>query len=204
MAVRWTEADLIKHQQNQEKAKQDLLNQSKVGLDRFIKPESIQQEKDIKLEWKDYWVDYGLPVLGEWTVEGNCPSLKNNKDVEYYNGKPYAGKSDRVKSYIKAHATEWKAVGMQIREKIETLKLEYPVFLGFFFVRQFQREFDFVNVKQLPLDLMQTKISKGVILWKGLPDDSASYVVTLDMGRKKDPDNPSTTVYLLDKKITLI
>jgi hypothetical protein len=115
-------------------------------------------------------------------VPFNVPSLKNSKQiVRMGNGRSGLTSSKAVKKYLKLFGIKsyrsrsserlgvLKERGFQLYKGKENLfakfveelkesieQIEKPVLLGFHFVRDSKRKFDFVNAVQLPLDLMVT------------------------------------------------
>lgn len=84
-------------------------------------------------------------------IPNNVPSSKNSKR---WTGKiliasktvmQYKKNGDTVKAWIQGKS--------QFRKLVEGLKMPYKV--GFYFVRDSKRKADYVNLAQLPLDLMQ-------------------------------------------------
>lgn len=113
-------------------------------------------------------------------IPGNTPSSKNSKQ---WTGK-YLVSSKLTQKYHKNTAHYW------IDQKELFLKMlegkEKPYNISFYFVRDSLRRFDYINVVQYPLDLMQE--------YGWLEDDSAYYVRPLFEGFEVNKTNPGVYI----------
>lgn len=87
-------------------------------------------------------------------IYGNVPSSKNNKRVirSNKNGRIIVLNSTFATEYIKRTASQWDAYRNQFLGLIKYIPK--PHHIRFQFVREGKQRFDFVNLCQLPLDLM--------------------------------------------------
>lgn len=85
-------------------------------------------------------------------IPGDIPSSKNSKRVAYAHGRVFVFNSKFVESYKRETSKYWglnrTAFYSMVKGKEKPYKIEFQ------FVRRSQRRFDFVNLLQLPLDLM--------------------------------------------------
>ena len=148
--------------------------------------------------------------------KGNVPSLKNSKEIgkrwmteccnskytkesnQYRCGKcgqiaklksiPSLRSSDLVLNYKKNN------IGYFIQNKPlwRTISsgMVFPIVIGFYFVRETHSRFDFDNAKQIILDMFRDA--------DYIPDDSAEYIRTVDIGYHKDANNSGVLVCVID------
>lgn len=116
-------------------------------------------------------------------ISGNVPSSKNSKQ---WTGK-HLIHSKTVRNYLKQHEMDW-AKGRLAFEKLCENK-EFPLKISFYFKRETKRRFDYVNVAQLPLDLM--------VKYCWIPDDSADYVIPVFAGYEIDKTEPGVFINVL-------
>lgn len=113
-------------------------------------------------------------------IPGNVASGKNSK---IWTGK-YLIHSKTAQKYIKESEPYW------ISEKPTFLKLinQYnpPYKVGFFFIRGNRHKFDYHNVVQLPLDLMQK--------YEWIKDDCADIILPVFIGYNYDKNNPGLII----------
>lgn len=112
----------------------------------------------------------------------NTPSSKNSKR---WTGKMLIN-SKQVMDYKKNTALFWIKFKKPFLEAIKDL--EKPLKIGFYFIRDSKRKFDFVNVAQLPLDLMQ---EHG---W--IPDDCMTEVIPSFLGYEVDKEKAGVYINL--------
>lgn len=90
--------------------------------------------------------------MNEIFIFGNVPSSKNSKRIVYVKGRTLVLMSKFAETYIRETAMQWKAhrnnFQKLISNKIKPYKVEFQ------FIRETKRRFDFINLCQLPLDLM--------------------------------------------------
>lgn len=113
-------------------------------------------------------------------IPGDVRSSKNSK---IWTGK-YLVMSKAATRYIKQTAPFWN------RYKNEFIKLiegkEYPLKIEFTFIRGSRQRFDYHNMVQLPLDLMQK--------YGWLEDDSATVVLPIFLPFQYDKSNPGLVI----------
>ena len=90
--------------------------------------------------------------MNEITIFGNVPSSKNNKRIAYVKGRTLVLMSKFAETYIRETATQWKAHRNNFHRLISNKTKPYKI--EFQFIRETRRRFDFINLCQLPLDLM--------------------------------------------------
>ena len=117
-------------------------------------------------------------------IPRNVASSKNSKR---WTGKKLIN-SKLVMDYKDSTAIFW------IKNKSKFLEVikdkPKPLKVGFYFIRKDKRKFDFVNVAQLPLDLMQ--------LYNWIQDDCMTEVVPVFLGYHVDKLNPGLEITILD------
>lgn len=69
----------------------------------------------------------------------------------------------------------------------------FPLIVGFYFIRDSRRSFDFVNSCQVVLDLMVNNCY--------MPDDSMIYIVPDFLGYHIDQERPGAIICLMDKEL---
>lgn len=83
-------------------------------------------------------------------IEGNVPSSKNSRVTVRATGRSFPSKN--VQKYTKETKEQYTKYKDQFLKLME--EKEAPVMIGFHFVRDSRRRWDFHNMVQLPLDLM--------------------------------------------------
>ena len=136
--------------------------------------------------WKLYHNEdlYGNTEIAEWIfISGNVPSSKNSKR---WTGKRLIN-SETVMKYKKNTADEWWQEGIKFREMLKGKKKPYKI--GFYFIRNSKRAFDYVNVAQLPLDLMQEN--------EWIENDNMENVIPVFLGYEVDKRNAGVRIEIL-------
>ncbi|WP_064590732.1 hypothetical protein [Streptobacillus moniliformis] len=105
-------------------------------------------------------------------ISGNVPSSKNSKQ---WTGK-FLINSKTVQKYLKEHKKEWKDNKDKFLEMIKGKEL--PLKVGFYFIRDSKRDFDYNNASQLPQDLMVE------LSW--IEDDCARCLIPIFKGYEVD------------------
>lgn len=90
--------------------------------------------------------------MGVITIYGNVPSSKNSKRIVYVRGRTLVLNSKFAETYIRETAKQWDANRNNFQKLISNKSKPYKI--EFQFIRETKRRFDFVNLCQLPLDLM--------------------------------------------------
>lgn len=122
--------------------------------------------------------------LGKWIfISGNVPSSKNSKR---WTGKRLIN-SETVMRYKKNTADEWWQEGIKFREMLKGKEKPYKI--GFYFIRNSKRTFDYVNVAQLPLDLMQEN--------EWIENDNMENIIPVFLGYEVDKENAGVRIEIL-------
>lgn len=116
-------------------------------------------------------------------ISGNVPSSKNSKQ---WTGKMLIN-SKTVRNYMKNHCDEWLKNTGKFKEMIKGK--EKPYRIGFYFIRDSKRKFDYINAAQLPLDLMQD--------YDWIDDDDVNNVIPVFLGYEVDKKNPGVRIKIL-------
>lgn len=137
----------------------------------------------------------------EFFIRGNVASGKNSKRwtghtlIRSKAGMDYIKETE---SQYKALANKFRFVSGQHLEKVTTDKGveeivcggEYPLRIGFYFIRKDKRKFDYQNMIQLPADMMQW--------FKWLPDDDVYHFIPVFLGFEVDKNNPGVLIKILE------
>lgn len=119
-------------------------------------------------------------------LKGNVPSSKNSKQ---WTGRMLI-QSKTVRNYLKQYEIQYKIKAKEFKEMIKNKKK--PYYIGFYFIRDSKRKFDYNNLTQLPQDLM---VKNG---W--LDDDNADYIVPIGLGYTVDKAKAGLIITVLDTK----
>jgi Holliday junction resolvase RusA-like endonuclease len=114
---------------------------------------------------------------------GNVPSSKNSKQ---WTGK-FLVNSKTVQNYLKTHEKQYLDLKDDFLELIKDK--EFPLKIGFYFVRDSRRRADHINLAQLPCDLM---VKHG---W--IPDDDMSHLIPVFLGYEVDKENAGVGICIL-------
>ena len=121
-------------------------------------------------------------------ISGNVPSSKNSKQfVTFKTGEKMLINSKTVRNYIKNHCDEWWENTGKFKEMIK--EKEKPYKIGFYFIRDSKRKFDYINAAQLPLDLMQD--------YGWIDDDDVNNVIPVFLGYEVDNENAGVRIEIL-------
>lgn len=120
-------------------------------------------------------------------INGNFPSFKNSKQ---YTGK-YFIMSKTVNKYLKKFGKQWEEIPIEFKELEEE---DFPITVGFHFIRGTRHRWDFHNMVQGCADLM-VKNS-----W--IPDDNMNYFIpqVLWIDKKHfdyDKENPGVFIEII-------
>lgn len=129
----------------------------------------------------------------EWFISGNVPSLKNSK-IATSKGVFH---SKTVSKYLQLKGVKSYSPSRKIVENYKTrlnmfvvetqglkealLQHKKPYKIGFYFIRDSQRKFDYINAAQIILDLMT---AHGII-----DDDNCDEVIPVFLGYEVDKVN---------------
>lgn len=119
-------------------------------------------------------------------LKGNVPSSKNSKQ---WTGKTLI-KSKTVRNYLKQYEIQYKLKANEFKEMIKNKKK--PYYIGFYFIRNSKRKFDYNNLTQLPQDLM--------VKYEWLDDDNADYLIPIGLGYTVDKAKAGLIITVLDTK----
>ena len=141
-----------------------------------------------------------------WFIPGNCPSLKNSKIAT----KRGVFASKTVTNYLRSLGIQSYSAGRKevkeykdtsrpnlFRKALESfprLEVEdYPIKLGFYFIRKTRANFDFNNANQIILDLLTAH--------DFITDDSMGYVLPFPMTAEQAGFNKGDAEYFhVDKE----
>ena len=116
-------------------------------------------------------------------ISGNVPSSKNSKQ---WTGRRLVN-SKTVNKYKKNHCDEWYENSNKFKQLVKDK--EKPYRIGFYFIRDSKRNFDYVNAAQLPLDLMQD--------YDWIEDDDSKNVIPVFLGYEVDKKNAGVRIEIL-------
>lgn len=117
-------------------------------------------------------------------LKGNVPSSKNSKRWTGRNLIP----SKTVENYLEQYEIQYKLYANKFKEMIKDKKK--PYYIGFYFIRDSKRKFDYNNLTQLPQDLM--------VKYEWLDDDNADYLIPIGLGYTVDKANAGLIITVLD------
>jgi hypothetical protein len=117
-------------------------------------------------------------------IHGNVPSSKNSKQ---WTGK-HLIMSKTCREYIRKHEQEYLLNKDMFRNCLS--KQEKPYRIGFYFIRDSRRKFDYINAAQLPLDLMQK--------YGWIDDDDCHNVIPVFLGYEVDKAKTGMVINILD------
>lgn len=112
-------------------------------------------------------------------IEGNIPSFKNSKRVfRTKGGKTVLTHSKAVQKYLDDFECQWgdRKNILAFRKELEGRKKPYKI--GFYFFRATRHKFDYINMAQLPQDLM--------VKYGWLEDDNCDEVIPVFLGYEHD------------------
>ena len=129
-------------------------------------------------------------------IPSNVPSLKNGKEIaKIPNGKggffTKLVPSKRHKAYTKATGIVWKSVGREFR--LQTMGVPKPFQIGFYFVRDSRRIFDYSNALDTCQDLM--------VEYNWIEDDCMNDIKPILCGYHVDKSKCGVYICLFEKKI---
>lgn len=121
-------------------------------------------------------------------IMGNMPSSKNSR-VRTKSGLMIMSKT--CQNYLKQYGDQWKVIPEQFKELQPE---DFPISVGFHFVRGSRHRWDFGNICQMATDLMVKN------LW--IPDDSMDYLIpyclwTDGKHYSYDKDNPGVEIQII-------
>ena len=122
--------------------------------------------------------------MEKFYIKGNVPSSKNSK---IFTGK-FLVNSKTVQKYLKSYGEQWKDEEIISKFKHHVSGKEKPYKLHFFFIRDSKRKFDYINVSQLPCDLM-TKYG-----W--IDDDNCDEIIPIFDGYEVNKNDSGLIFYV--------
>jgi len=128
-------------------------------------------------------------LMNEIFIRGNFPSFKNSKQRTKSG---FMIMSATVQKYLKAWEYQWK----DIPEEFKNLKEDdFPITVGFHFVRGTKHRWDFHNMVQGCADLM--------VKHSWIPDDNMDYFIPACLWTDKghysyDKDNPGVFIEIIN------
>ena len=129
-------------------------------------------------------------------IPGNTPSLKNNKEIVRFKGKngqlhTSLVSSKRHKKYAKDTGIIWKTEGK--RFKLDTMGVDKPFNVCFYFVRDTRRKFDYTNALDTCQDLM--------VEYEWFEDDNSTIMRPIPCGYHVDKNKAGVYIALLESNI---
>lgn len=120
------------------------------------------------------------------TITGNVPSLKNSKRfVRLRNGMTKLIPSKTVLTYIDTHNVEYELAAKNFASALLAAGPP-PWKIGFYFIRDSKRRFDYINAAQIVQDLM---VKNG---W--IEDDNCDFLLPVFNGYEYDKLNPGVII----------
>lgn len=128
-------------------------------------------------------------------IKGNTPSSKNSR-VRTRSGAMIMSKT--CQKYLKEFGDQWKIIPEEFKNLTQE---DFPISVGFHFVRNSRHRWDFGNICQMATDLMVKN------LW--IPDDSVDYLIPYVLwidGKhySYDKENPGVHIEIIGKYNTTI
>jgi len=98
--------------------------------------------------------DFTAKVKTEWFIKGNVIPKKNSRINFVKNGRQISIPSKAHKEYVTQTKMQYQVFGIEFRNAVKTLGLEYPLMVQFSFIRKSKHRSDFTNLVQTCEDLM--------------------------------------------------
>lgn len=118
-------------------------------------------------------------------IKGNVPSSKNSKR---WVGNRLIN-SETVENYKEKYDFQFKDPIKRDKFKLMLVNKTKPYKIGFYFIRNSKRRFDYINIAQLPLDLM--------VKYDWLEDDNANIVNPIFLGYEVDKEKAGMIIKIL-------
>lgn len=119
-------------------------------------------------------------------IKGNVPSSKNSKQ---WTGKALIS-SKTVSKYKSLYEYQYMALKSKFRAKLSRrIDLKKPYKVGFYFIRDSKRRFDYINICQLPCDLM--------VKYGWIDDDNADEIIPVFLGYEVNKEHAGVIISLL-------
>ena len=131
-------------------------------------------------------------MKSEIFMEGNIPSSKNSKQIYRFTDKlgtlkTVIGNSKTVEKYKEKYLYQWKSKKKLFLNFLKNKEKPYKI--GFYFIRDSRRKFDYINAAQLPLDLMQE--------FKWIEDDDTTNIIPVFLGYEIDKERAGLILSVL-------
>lgn len=122
-------------------------------------------------------------------IKGNVPSSKNSKQIfkNQKTGKMFITSSKTVKAYLSNFEYQYDIFAKEFKKEIKSRAKPYKI--GFYFVRDSKRKFDYININQIVQDLM---VQHGWLL-----DDNCEELIPVFLGYEVDKSNPGVRIEVL-------
>lgn len=131
-------------------------------------------------------------------IAGNVPSSKNSNQIGKYGlfksktvnkylqnlGVAKYSSSKKIYSNYKTRPNKFELLRPQFLDMIQDKS--YPLNIGFYFIRDSARSFDYTNISQILLDLMTAH--------NFIPDDCMKYVKPVFVGYEINKDKPGVII----------
>ncbi len=129
-------------------------------------------------------------ITKEYFIPGHVPSSKNSRIFNFNRKRSFTSKA--VTTYIKNSKLYWEKFQVDF---IKKLPKDYPVHIGFHFVRKSRHKYDFVNPLQTVQDLM--------VKYEWLTDDNMDILVPHPLEKEGtystlDSKNPGVFIQILN------
>lgn len=119
-------------------------------------------------------------------IAGNVPSSKNSKQ---WTGKCLIS-SKTVREYMSKFAYQFNSLENKKNFKEMLNEKQKPYKVGFYFIRDSKRKFDYINIAQIVQDLM---VKNG---W--VEDDNCNELLPVFLGYEVDKENPGVKITVLN------
>lgn len=162
--------------------------ESGTGYSKFNSFMKIADEKFLIRIFREFLLGKGLvhepSERSEIVIPGNVPSSKNSKQMTKTK---LLVSSKTVRNYVTKYSFLWLLYEPDFKFLIEDLEKPYKI--EFLFTRESKRSFDYINIVQLPLDLMQR--------YGWLENDDAYNVKPFFANFHIDKENPGIAIKIL-------
>jgi len=145
-----------------------------------------------------------MPVKNAYvTTCCNAKAVKNDKQYycpvcrkhHFVKTRPSLIANKIVRAYKRNTAKEWDKYGEVFKFIVRNQKPPYPV--GFYFIRDSKRRFDYINAAQVVQDIMGTGIfttTKVLISRPWIEDDDTRNIIPVFLGTHKDKENAGVII----------
>lgn len=120
-------------------------------------------------------------------ISGNVPSLKNSKQIVRVGNMPRLIPSKRHSQYAKETKKQWIDLSRQFCN--ESFDYEKPLTVGFYFIRDSKRKFDYENAISTCQDLM---VEHGWLI-----DDNMTEIIPIPIGFEVNKEKSGVYITIL-------